>query len=74
MARCAQPDRVRTRDGCVERWLDRMGPEAAAAWVEFNNEEPALTIRANTLKTSRELLGERLLDAGVGDRAPQVCS
>ena len=40
----------------VERWLDRMGPEAAAAWVEFNNEEPALTIRANTLKTSRELL------------------
>ena len=49
----------------VERWLDRMGPEAAAAWVEFNNEEPALTIRANTLKTSRELLGERLLDAGV---------
>ena len=42
-----------------------MGPEAAAAWVEFNNEEPALTIRANTLKTSRELLGERLLDAGV---------
>jgi 16S rRNA (cytosine967-C5)-methyltransferase len=49
----------------VERWLDRMGPEAAAAWVKFNNEEPALTIRANTLKTSRELLGERLLDAGV---------
>jgi 16S rRNA (cytosine967-C5)-methyltransferase len=49
----------------VERWLDRMGPEATAAWVKFNNEEPALTIRANTLKTSRELLGERLLDAGV---------
>jgi 16S rRNA (cytosine967-C5)-methyltransferase len=49
----------------VERWLDRMGPEAAAAWVAFNNEEPALTIRANTLKTSRELLGERLLDAGI---------
>jgi len=49
----------------VERWLDRMGPEASAAWVKFDNEEPALTIRANTLKTSRELLGERLLDAGV---------
>ncbi len=49
----------------VERWLDRMGPEAAAAWVKFNNEEAALTIRANTLKTSRELLGERLLDAGI---------
>jgi len=49
----------------VERWLDRLGTEAAAAWVQFNNEEPALTIRANTLKTSRELLGERLFDAGV---------
>jgi len=49
----------------VERWVDRMGPEAAAAWVKFNNHEPALTIRANTLKTSRELLGERLLDAGI---------
>jgi 16S rRNA (cytosine967-C5)-methyltransferase len=49
----------------MERWLDRLGPEAAARWVAFNNEEPALTIRANTLKVSREQVGERLLEAGV---------
>jgi 16S rRNA (cytosine967-C5)-methyltransferase len=49
----------------VERWIDRLGTSAAAAWVEFNNEEPPLTLRANTLRTSRDELAARLLAAGV---------
>ena len=58
----------------VERWVDRMGPEATAAWVEFNNQEPALTIRANSLKTSREAARRAAARCGHRDRAPQVCA
>jgi 16S rRNA (cytosine967-C5)-methyltransferase len=49
----------------VERWIDRLGASAAAAWVAFNNEEPPLTLRANTLRTARDGLAARLLAAGV---------
>ena len=56
-------------DWLVARWLDRYGFDAAAAWVEFNNATPVLTIRANRLRTTRDALRQRLLDAGV-DTAP----
>jgi 16S rRNA (cytosine967-C5)-methyltransferase len=49
----------------VARWLDRLGFEAADAWVAFNNCEAPLTIRANTLRTTREQLAAALSAAGV---------
>ena len=50
----------------IERWLDRFGPEVAKAWVDFNNEEPALTLRANTLRASRETVAAQLQQSGIG--------
>jgi 16S rRNA (cytosine967-C5)-methyltransferase len=39
-------------DWLVERWLARHGFDAAEAWVRFNNDAPALTLRVNTLRAS----------------------
>jgi len=47
-------------DWLAARWLDRYGFEHAAAWTEFNNSTPALTLRANRLVISREALREQL--------------
>ncbi len=49
----------------VTRWLDRHGFEAAEAWCRFDNEAAPLTLRANTLRITRQALAERLLAAGV---------
>jgi 16S rRNA (cytosine967-C5)-methyltransferase len=49
----------------VERWLDRHGFEAAEAWAMFNNSPARLTLRANTLKISRDGLAAQLSAAGV---------
>jgi 16S rRNA (cytosine967-C5)-methyltransferase len=49
----------------VERWIDRLGPTTAAQWVDFNNHEPSLTIRANTLRITRAALSESLARQGV---------
>jgi len=49
-------------DWLVERWLDRYGFDHAAAWTEFNNATPALTVRANRLITTRDALRQQLLD------------
>jgi 16S rRNA (cytosine967-C5)-methyltransferase len=49
----------------VERWVDRLGASTATAWIEFNNQEPPLTLRANTLRTTRDELAERLNSAGI---------
>jgi 16S rRNA (cytosine967-C5)-methyltransferase len=40
----------------VARWLDRYSFEQVEAWVQFNNDAAPLTLRANTLKVSREQL------------------
>src|SRR5437868_7118275 len=37
----------------VTRWFDRYGFEASERWVQFNNATPALTLRVNTLRTTR---------------------
>ena len=38
----------------VTRWLDRYGFEATERWVRFNNETPALMLRVNRLRATRE--------------------
>ena len=53
----------------AERWLARHGFEAAAAWARFNNAPAPLTLRANTLRTSRETLIKDLAAEGI-DAAP----
>ncbi len=46
----------------VERWLRRRGFRQTAVWVRFNNIPPALTLRANRLRTTRETLAQRLTE------------
>ncbi len=52
----------------VRRWLKRFGEEQTTALLKKNNERPAYSLRVNTLKTTREDLGERLDELGVGWR------
>jgi 16S rRNA (cytosine967-C5)-methyltransferase len=52
----------------VGRWLDRYGFGAALEWVRFNNTPAPLTLRANTLLTTRDALAERLEQHGVRTR------
>lgn len=47
------------------RWLDRLGFEAALAWVRFNNEPGPMTLCTNTLCTTRDQLAESLAAQGV---------
>jgi 16S rRNA (cytosine967-C5)-methyltransferase len=49
----------------VRRWLDRYGFDAAEAWALFDNNPAALTLRVNTLRTSREALATLLQSHGV---------
>ena len=44
----------------ADRWLERLGLDAAEAWMQFNNTAAAVTLRANRLQTTREALVERL--------------
>jgi 16S rRNA (cytosine967-C5)-methyltransferase len=49
----------------VAKWLDRYGFEATEKWALFDNEPAPLTLRANTLRLSRDDLSERLKSFGV---------
>ncbi|MBP1633447.1 MAG: rsmB [Acidobacteria bacterium] len=49
----------------AERWLARVGFEAAEAWLRFNNGPAPLTLRANTLATTRDRLAHALAEAGI---------
>jgi len=42
------------------RWYDRLGLAEAEAWCTFNNTPPALTLRVNRLRLTRDQLIERL--------------
>jgi 16S rRNA (cytosine967-C5)-methyltransferase len=44
----------------ADRWHQRLGLDAAEAWMRFNNTPGAVTLRANRLQTTREALVERL--------------
>ena len=46
----------------AERWVARYGADDAAALMRAMNERPPLTLRANTLRTTREALAARLRD------------
>jgi 16S rRNA (cytosine967-C5)-methyltransferase len=46
----------------VARWLDRHGFDAAERWVQFNNQAPSLTLRANTLRVPRQEVARRLAE------------
>jgi len=44
----------------ASRWLDRLGLDAAEAWMRFNNAPGSLTLRANRLRITRDALASRL--------------
>ena len=48
----------------VKRWLDQIGPEETLELCRFNNTQPPLSLRTNTLKISRAELLQKLLDSG----------
>ena len=47
----------------MERWVKEFGPEAARRICSADNQKPPFTIRANTLKISREELQTKLREA-----------
>jgi 16S rRNA (cytosine967-C5)-methyltransferase len=49
----------------VARWLDRAGFDATERWARFNNTAAPLTLRANTLVTTRAELAHQLGAGGV---------
>lgn len=59
----------------IEYWIDELGYDEARRLAEWDNEPHALTLRTNTLKTSREALIARLASEGVSaapsDTAPE---
>jgi 16S rRNA (cytosine967-C5)-methyltransferase len=44
----------------IERWLTRYRFEQVEEWAQFNNQAAPLTLRANTLRITREQLQQRL--------------
>src|SRR5262245_61970134 len=49
----------------AERWIARHGVEAATKWARFGNTPAPLTLRTNTLRTTRGALTADLAAAGV---------
>ena len=49
----------------IERWLDRLGFHRAQEWVRFNNRRPAVTLRANRLRTTTAALARQLAEHDV---------
>lgn len=56
-------------DWLVRRWFRQFGPERARAMLAADNEAPALAIRTNTAKLSRDELLAQLTEVGVKARA-----
>ncbi|MCH3950189.1 MAG: 16S rRNA (cytosine(967)-C(5))-methyltransferase RsmB [Acidaminococcus sp.] len=50
----------------VRRWKYRFGLDEAIALCRYDNTVPPLSLRVNTLKTTREALREKLQEAGIG--------
>jgi 16S rRNA (cytosine967-C5)-methyltransferase len=48
----------------VKKWINIWGPEDTMSLCSANNEIPPLTVRVNTLKTSRDEFAQKLTDAG----------
>ena len=58
----------------VRRWSRQFGPERAKAMVIADNEAPAVVIRTNTRKLSRDELLNQLKETGIAARATQFSS
>lgn len=56
----------------VRRWFRQFGPERARAMLAADNEAPAVAIRTNTSKLSRDELLSQLLEVGVKARAASL--
>lgn len=56
----------------TERWIERHGLEAADALCRATTDVPPLTIRVNTLRTSRDELAARLTELGYGVRPTRI--
>ena len=52
----------------VARWLSRMGPEETERLLQANNARPAVSLRANVLRTTGDALREELAGAGLDAR------
>ncbi len=52
----------------VKRWIQRFGFDEAEQLAEANNKRPILTIRINTLKTTKEEVYRRFSEKGVAYR------
>ena len=52
-------------DWLVRRWLRRYGFHDTERWVRFNNDPAPLTIRANTLRLTRDQLAASLAQEGI---------
>jgi 16S rRNA (cytosine967-C5)-methyltransferase len=57
-------------DWMVRRWLGRYGTQEAERLMAALNERPPVTIRANTLRISREELAARLRDEELAETDP----
>jgi 16S rRNA (cytosine967-C5)-methyltransferase len=57
-------------DWMAARWITRYGPDEAERLMAALNERPPVTIRANTLRTSREELAARLRDEELAETDP----
>jgi 16S rRNA (cytosine967-C5)-methyltransferase len=58
----------------VKRWLRRLGPERTVALCVANNEIPPVTVRVNSLRTTREALAAELKGAGIEVTSCRVSS
>lgn len=56
----------------VQRWLGRFGPVQTEALLAANNRQAPVTLRTNTLKTSRGELLEALAQAGLTAEASRI--
>ncbi|WP_257463456.1 16S rRNA (cytosine(967)-C(5))-methyltransferase RsmB [Archangium lipolyticum] len=56
----------------VERWVRQFGRERAEAMLTANNQTPAVVIRANTSKVTRDALLEQLRETGLEVRPSAV--
>ena len=54
----------------ARRWVERYGADEATALMRALNERPPLTLRANTLSTTRDALAARLRDEDQVDTTP----
>jgi 16S rRNA (cytosine967-C5)-methyltransferase len=53
----------------IKRWIRQFGPERARSMLAADNEAPALVVRTNTTKVTRDELLAQLTEAGVQCRA-----